>query len=163
MNYITITSPDVNNGKGCRATIWVAGCSHNCKGCHNVFAQNYNIGKPLMTCFDKLDNIINKSYMQGITISGGDPLDQSENSLKELMYFLYEFKDKYPKKDIWIYTGYTISELKDKHSQYIDEILNIIDVLVDGPYIEEKRDLTLPFRGSSNQNIIHLKENHKDH
>lgn len=158
MNYITITSPDVNNGKGCRATIWVAGCSHACKGCHNVFAQDYNIGKPLMTCFNKLDNIINKSYMQGITISGGDPLDQSEDSLKELMHFLCGFKEKYPTKDIWIYTGYTISELRNKHSKYIDAILDTVDVLVDGLYIEEKRDLTLPFRGSSNQNIIYLKD-----
>ena len=112
MKYLKITSPDINNGTGCRVTLWLPGCTHKCPGCHNAWTADYNIGKD----FDdkakcEIYNILNKSYISGITISGGDPLDQNETILEELKLFLCELKEKYPTKSIWIYTGYKYNDL----------------------------------------------------
>lgn len=155
MKILNITSPDVNNGTGFRVTLWVAGCSHHCRGCHNPESWDYNQGKSLREVrkdlFDKLD----KSYIQGLTLSGGDPLAQSRKSLLELYFLLRRIKKKFPNKDIWIYSGYTHEEiLQDKFKKLV---LSQCDVLVDGLYRYALRDTSLPFRGSSNQRIIYLK------
>ena len=155
MKILNITSPDVNNGTGFRVTLWVAGCSHHCRGCHNPESWDYNQGKSLREVrkdlFDKLD----KSYIQGLTLSGGDPLAQSRKSLLELYFLLRRIKKKFPNKDIWIYSGYTYEEiLQDKFKKLV---LSQCDVLVDGLYRYALRDTSLPFRGSSNQRIIYLK------
>ena len=155
MKILNITSPDVNNGTGFRVTLWIAGCSHHCRGCHNPESWDYNQGKPLREVrkdlFDKLD----KSYIQGLTLSGGDPLAQSRKSLLELYFLLRRIKKKFPNKDIWIYSGYTHEEiLQDKFKKLV---LSQCDVLVDGLYRYALRDTSLPFRGSSNQRIIYLK------
>lgn len=155
MKILNITSPDVNNGIGFRVTLWVAGCSHHCRGCHNPESWDYNQGKSLREVrkdlFDKLD----KSYIQGLTLSGGDPLAQSRKSLLELYFLLRRIKKKFPNKDIWIYSGYTHEEiLQDKFKKLV---LSQCDVLVDGLYRYALRDTSLPFRGSSNQRIIYLK------
>ena len=155
MKILNITSPDVNNGTGFRVTLWVAGCSHHCRGCHNPESWDYNQGKSLREVrkdlFDKLD----KSYIQGLTLSGGDPLAQSRKSLLELYFLLRRIKKKFPNKDIWIYSGYTHEEiLQDKFKKLV---LSQCDVLVDGLYRYVLRDTSLPFRGSSNQRIIYLK------
>lgn len=155
MKILNITSPDVNNGTGFRVTLWVAGCSHHCRGCHNPESWDYNQGKTLREVrkdlFDKLD----KSYIQGLTLSGGDPLAQSRKSLLELYFLLRRIKKKFPNKDIWIYSGYTHEEiLQDKFKKLV---LSQCDVLVDGLYRYALRDTSLPFRGSSNQRIIYLK------
>ena len=155
MKILNITSPDVNNGTGFRVTLWVAGCSHHCRGCHNPESWDYNQGKSLREVrkdlFDKLD----KSYIQGLTLSGGDPLAQSRKSLLELYFLLRRIKKKFPNKDIWIYSGYTHEEiLQDKFKKLV---LSQCDVLVDGLYKYALRDTCLPFRGSSNQRIIYLK------
>ena len=155
MKILNITSPDVNNGTGFRVTLWVAGCSHHCRGCHNPESSDYNQGKSLREVrkdlFDKLD----KSYIQGLTLSGGDPLAQSRKSLLELYFLLRKIKKKFPNKDIWIYSGYTHEEiLQDKFKKLV---LSQCDVLVDGLYRYALRDTSLPFRGSSNQRIIYLK------
>ena len=155
MKILNITSPDVNNGTGFRVTLWVAGCSHHCRGCHNPESWDYNQGKSLREVrkdlFDKLD----KSYIQGLTLSGGDPLAQSRKSLLELYFLLRRIKKKFPNKDIWIYSGYTHEEiLQDKFKKLV---LSQCDVLVDGLYKYALRDTSLPFRGSSNQRIIYLK------
>ena len=153
MNYCGITAPDIANGTGCRVVLWISGCNHKCKGCHNPETWNYTYGKVLN---EDAQNIIyrwlSKPYIKGLTISGGDPLDRSNDELLELLNLCKEIKDNCPNKDIWIYTGYTFEELNELQK----EILNYCDVLVDGPYIEELRDLSLPFRGSSNQHIINL-------
>ena len=164
MNYVNITEPDINNGTGCRATIWFAGCSHNCKGCHNSWLQNYHLGIHLSTLYDEIYKLfISKQYLDGITLSGGDPLAQSEQSLSELLDFVKWFKTRFPDKTIWIYTGFTLEEiLNDKDSKISQSRLNVIkecDILVDGPFIEQLKDLSLPFRGSSNQRIIDIQLN----
>ena len=155
MKILNITSPDVNNGTGFRVTLWIAGCSHHCRGCHNPESWDYNQGKPLREVrkdlFDKLD----KSYIKGLTLSGGDPLAQSRRNLLELYFLLRRIKKKFPNKDIWIYSGYTHEEiLQDKFKKLV---LSKCDVLVDGLYKYALRDTSLPFRGSSNQRIIYLK------
>ena len=132
MKILNITSPDVNNGTGFRVTLWIAGCSHHCRGCHNPESWDYNQGKPLREVrkdlFDKLD----KSYIKGLTLSGGDPLAQSRRNLLELYFLLRRIKKKFPNKDIWIYSGYTHEEiLQDKFKKLV---LSQCDVLVDGLY-----------------------------
>lgn len=148
-----MTYPDIENGPGCRVTIWIPGCTHKCPGCHNAWTANYNQGEDFtIDDFNKLCSILDKPYIKGLTISGGDPLDQDDATLIDLCQLVFDIKNKYPSKDIWLYTGYYKDDL---HGIQLD-ILNYIDVLVDGPYERDKRDLTIPFRGSTNQNIIKL-------
>lgn len=156
MRVLTLTTPDIENGFGCRVTIWVAGCNRHCPGCHNPHTWLYDQGKELLS-----DEVLNKifdecshQYIQGITISGGDPLDQSDESLNELLIFLKHFKLEFPSKDVWIYSGGTYEELIK--NDIIKQIFTWSDVLVDGPFIQEKKVLDLPFRGSTNQRIIDL-------
>ena len=156
MKYIKITSPDIENGPGCRVTLWIPGCRHNCEGCHNAWTSSYNIGHEFThDTFRELCDILDKPYISGLTISGGDPLMQSDEVLIDLCQLVFEIKEKYPNKTIWLYTGYTFEELTGIQL----DILNYIDVLVDGPFEIGKRDTTLPFRGSSNQRIIYLTNN----
>lgn len=156
MKYIRITYPDINNGLGCRVTLWVSGCTHKCPGCHNQWAQDYNIGKD----FDQdvkrdIIEVLDNEHVKGLTISGGDPLDQNKKSLKDLENFLRVLRILYKdKKDIWIYTGYKFNELNKSQK----EVLKYCDYLVDGPFEIDKKDLSLPFRGSKNQRIIDLKD-----
>lgn len=153
LKYLKITSPDVNNGTGCRVTLWIPGCTHKCPFCHNSWTADYNIGKPLDdTAKSLIFNILSKPYIAGLTISGGDPLDQSDVVLHELSKFLSDVKNKFPEKNIWMYTGYYYNDLKTNQLN----VLKYCDVLVDGPFIKDLADPSLPFRGSSNQSIIYL-------
>jgi anaerobic ribonucleoside-triphosphate reductase activating protein len=148
MNYISVTYPDVNNGEGCRVTLWVAGCTHHCKGCHNPQSWNFKSGKLFTDNIkEELFNVLNKSYVKGLTLSGGDPLDSFDDVFK----LVKEVKEVFKDKDIWLFSGYTLEEIKEKG---FGDILNYIDVLVDGEFKEELKDLTLAFRGSSNQRIL---------
>lgn len=157
MNVLTLTSPDIENGLGCRVTIWVAGCNRHCSGCHNPHTWDYNQGESLLSekVLDKIFSEVDFDYIQGITISGGDPLDQKDSSLNDLLTFIKMFKEKYPKKDIWIYSGGIYEELIK--NTIIKDILSYCDILVDGPFIQDLKQLDLPFRGSTNQRIIKLK------
>lgn len=148
MRISNITCPDVNNGEGFRVTLWVQGCSHHCKGCHNKQTWDFKGG----VVFDdekkdKLFSYLQKDYIKGLTISGGDPID----SYDDVLSLVKEVKEVFTKKDIWLYTGYTFEMLYEKGC---DEILEYVDVVVDGEFKEEMKDLTLPFRGSSNQRLI---------
>ena len=156
MRVLNITSPDVNNGLGFRVTLWVAGCSHHCKGCHNPETWAYNQGKKLREVKKELFEQLDKPYVKGLTLSGGDPLTQTKFSLLELYLLLKEIKKKFPDKDIWIYSGYTYEEIVSNKLRKL--VLSQCDVLVDGPYRYALRDTSLPFRGSSNQRIIDLHE-----
>lgn len=154
MNYIKITKNDIANGPGVRVVLWVAGCSLNCKGCHNKDAQNFKAG----TLFDdnakqELFAALDKPYVQGLTISGGHALEQE--NFETIINLIREIKEKFPIKDIWLYTGYLYEEL---YYREISRILLYIDILVDGPYVEEQRDITLAFRGSKNQRLINVQE-----
>ena len=156
MRYLSITAPDVNNGEGFRVTLWVAGCSHHCKGCHNPETWSYKQGKPLREIKKDLFAKLDKSYIKGITLSGGDPLDQNNGSLIELIILVSQIKKRFPDKDIWVYSGDVYENLiKDPLKR---ALLKKCDVLVDGPYRYAQRDTSLPFRGSANQRIINLKE-----
>lgn len=157
LRIIDITAPDINNGNGIRITVWIAGCTHKCKGCHNSWTWNYNQGKDFISeqdeILNKLSDWLSRDYVDGVTFSGGDPLDQNITALKELMLLVKWIKRNYPSKTIWVYTGYVYEEL----SEYQKEILKLCDVLVDGPYKEELRDIAhCPFRGSTNQRILYL-------
>ena len=159
LRILDITAPDINNGNGIRVTLWISGCSHKCKGCHNSWTWNYNQGKIFAKDSDeilnKLSNWLSRDYVDGLTISGGDPLDQDKNTLFELKQIVNWVKMNFPSKTIWIYTGYTYEEL----NEYQLAVVENIDVLVDGPYKEELRDIAhCPFRGSTNQRIIYIKD-----
>ena len=151
MKYESITASDVNNGLGCRVTLWVSGCTHHCKGCHNRQTWKFSSGRPYTPQVEEvLFNEIDKPYIKGLTLSGGDPLDSPEGVLELLKDFRDRFGDT---KDVWIYTGYTYEYCLE----HFKEILNLADILVDGMFDCTKRDTSLAFRGSSNQRIIDLK------
>ena len=154
MNYHNITKDDMKNGDGLRVVLWVAGCSPHCPNCQNPVTWDPDDG----ILFDKnarkeLLDIVSQDYISGITFSGGDPLFESN---REEVYELIEYiKSVYPNKTVWLYTGYTFNDLK----KFVPiGILNKIDVIVDGPYIEKFRDTTLKWRGSSNQRVIDVKK-----
>lgn len=155
MKYLRITGPDMNNGEGCRITLWLPGCAHKCKGCHNEWTHNYNQGADFTEdTYVELLEKLTPSYISGLTISGGDPLYQSNNVLADLYEWITRIRTDMPDKTIWLYTGFNFEDLLGIQM----EIAQMCDVIVDGPYIEELRDVSLPFRGSSNQRIIHIQQ-----
>lgn len=150
MRFHDITSCDVNNGEGIRVTLWVAGCSHHCPGCQNPETWGFNSGREFdKEAHDYLFSELSKPYIDGLTLSGGDPL----YSLDDLLPILKELKDKLPEKNVWLYTGFTMEQIE---ASRLKEILPYVDVIIDGPYVEALRDVTLAFRGSSNQRLIRL-------
>jgi anaerobic ribonucleoside-triphosphate reductase activating protein len=154
MKYLKITSPDIENGPGCRVTLWIPGCTHKCPGCHNAWTADYNQGQEFtQDTYEELCNILDKPYIKGLTISGGDPMDQDEQTLIDLIQLCFDISLEYPTKDIWLYTGYKYEEVKDL------EIMQYIDILVDGEFVQELADPKLHWRGSSNQKIIDIKNN----
>lgn len=156
MRYINVTSPDINNGTGCRVTVWVAGCSHCCKGCHNPQTWDYNQG--VEDVWDELMEKLSLPYIKGVTFSGGDPLSQSDANLKQLLMLIGRIKTMFPEKDIWLFTGDVYEEAIQNPLK--SAIINECDVLVDGPFKLYLRDTSLAFRGSSNQRIILINENY---
>ena len=163
LRILNITAPDINNGNGIRVTLWVAGCNHHCKGCHNQWTWDFNQGHYYdKEIIDKLSDWLSRDYVEGLTISGGDPLCQDLDGLIALKMIIYWVRENYPTKDIWMYTGYVYEDLEkltDVDATLRKEIADSVDVLVDGPYKEELRDIAhCPFRGSTNQRIIYLKK-----
>ena len=166
LHIMAVTGPDINNGPGFRVTIWVSGCTHACPGCQNKHTWKYGQGHKLddmvpyhLTCKEKILNLIGDKHIDGVTISGGDPLDQSAQALKELAKFLSNIKKRYPEKSIWLYTGYFIEDLNNYPHK---EVIKNCDVIIDGPYVKEKRNITIPFRGSTNQRIIDVQKSFKE-
>lgn len=150
MKYHNITKADMLNGDGLRVVLWVSGCSHKCKGCHNPITWDPNCGLPFTDkekeeIFEQLE----QEYISGITFSGGDPLFLTNR--EEVTKLAKEIKEKYPNKTIWLYTGYTYEEIKDL------EIIQYLDILVDGEFIQELFNEKLEWCGSSNQRIIDVK------
>lgn len=153
MRYLNITFPDVNNGLGCRVSLWVSGCTHHCKECHNKISWSFDNGKLFEEKDEeKLFKNIEFEYIKGLTLTGGDPLDSYEDILKLLINFRKKFGRT---KDVWLYTGYYMSDIKLK----FNKILDLVDYIVDGPFEINKKDTSLPFRGSSNQNIYKKNSN----
>lgn len=161
MNYVKIETCSIANGTGFRVVLWCSGCGHHCKGCHNPETWDRYYGKPFdENAKELLYELLSKPYIRGITLSGGDPMFQT--NVKEVIALVKELKEKFPNKDIWMYTGYTFEELQRDVDR--KKILPYIDVIIDGKFILEQRDITLAFRGSPNQRIIDvpstLKANH---
>lgn len=158
MKFLRMTYPDIANGNGVRVTLWLPGCTHKCPGCHNAWTADYNQGQIFGDEeFDKLVDFLNKDYIEGLTISGGDPLDQSDEILTELKELIVNLRKTVKREfNVWIYSGYYKEDLiRDSQK----DVLNVCNVLVDGPYEQSKRNIMLPFRGSSNQRIWDLKTN----
>ena len=154
MNYAKIYRADIANGQGFRVSLFVSGCARNCKGCFNKEAQDPAFGK----LFDdkakqKIFKELEYDWCRGLSLLGGEPLSKLSNNRKTVIAFAKEVKEKFPNKDIAIWSGYTLEEIQADDS--MKDILKYVDVLVDGPFIEEQKDLSIPFRGSSNQRILH--------
>ena len=159
MNYAEIKYYDIANGPGIRISLFVSGCRRGCKNCFNQSAWDFNAGK----LFDEqveqqLLEQLSKSYIQGITLLGGEPFEP-ENQ-RGLLPLVKKIKEMYPEKTIWAFSGNTWDELTSGHAHYevTDELLSYIDVLVDGPFIQELYDISLRFRGSRNQRLLDVKQ-----
>ena len=181
MNYLQITHEDVCNGDGLRVVLWLSGCSHYCYNCQNPQTWNPDSGIP----FDELAKQeifteLSKDYISGITFSGGDPLH--ENNLDEVLKLVQEIRISFPEKTIWLYTGFEWDELtrydsyngfiplesylrKDVYELYTKrhQIIKLCNVVVDGEYIDEQRDITLKWRGSKNQRVIDVQQSFSKH
>lgn len=169
MHYHNITHDDMLNGSGLRVVLWVSGCNHRCEGCQNPQTWDCKSGIPFdEAAKEELFNELNKDYISGITFSGGDPLH--ENNLETVLDLINEIRISFPTKTIWLYTGYTWNQImhpiitddfnpnRDNIIKMRQEIVKQCDVLVDGEYKKELRDVTLHWIGSSNQNVIDVKK-----
>ena len=156
MNYATVKFNDIANGEGIRTSLFVSGCKHYCKGCFNSEAWDFNYGKPFDDEIkEKILKSLDSEWCDGLSLLGGEPFEV-ENQ-KGLLPFLQEVKKRQPSKKIWCYTGFTLEELLGESrakTEYTLKMLSLIDVLVDGKFIEEQKNIMLVFRGSQNQRII---------
>lgn len=160
MNYGEIKKYDIADGEGVRVSLFVSGCTHHCKGCFNPETWNFTYGKPFTReVQEEILRSLEPDYIAGLTLLGGEPFEV-ENQ-RALLPFVREVKEKYPQKTIWSYTGYTLEEdlLSDGsvRCECTNELLQLVDVLVDGEFVEEQKDISLKFRGSANQRVIDLK------
>ena len=181
MNYHNITYPDMNNGDGLRVVLWLSGCNHHCKNCQNP--QTWDVNSGILfdeSAKEELFRELGKDYISGITLTGGDPLH--ENNLDEVISLIKEIRERFPSKTIWLYTGYVVKLVEHRmvdldynivcgysfmtenpSKNAIDNfkrasIIGGVDVVVDGEYKEELRDVSLHWVGSSNQRVIDIKK-----
>lgn len=159
MYYGTIKNFDVADGPGCRVSLFVSGCRNHCPGCFNQETWDFHYGQEFTAETEQLLlQALAPDYIQGLSLLGGDPFEP-ENQ-RELLHLLQNVKTAFPKKDIWAYTGYTLEKLQNAEGhprcEVTDEMLSMIDILVDGPFIEARKNIGLRFRGSDNQRIIDL-------
>ncbi len=160
MNYGEIKKYDIANGIGTRVSLFVSGCTHHCKGCFNAQTWDFSFGKPF-TEDTEMEIIagLEPEYIHGLSLLGGEPFEPQNQ--RGLLTFLKKVKEIYPNKDIWCYSGYTFEELTGESRASCEcthEMLSLIDVLVDGEFVEEKKDIRLKFRGSTNQRVIDVKK-----
>ncbi len=184
MNYLRIDKEDVCNGEGLRAVLWLSGCSHRCKGCQNPQTWDADSGIPFnKLAKEELFRELDKDYISGLTLTGGDPL--FESNLDGVLDLVTEVNERYntpqdtneirllsPQKSIWLYTGFTwedifsriydkdhiVTTYPEKYQIYRQHIVKNCDVLVDGQYIDSQRDINLPYRGSKNQRLIDIQK-----
>ena len=157
MNYATIKNCDIANGPGVRVSLFVSGCTHRCPGCFNEEAWDFDYGQPFtQQTIDEIMKLLEPSHVRGLTLLGGEPFEPQNQP--DVVRLLRQVKKKYPEKSIWAFSGY----LFDKDillgrlgpAEVTREFLSYLDVLVDGPFVQSKKDMTLRFRGSSNQRLI---------
>ena len=159
MNYATIKNCDIANGPGVRVSLFVSGCTHRCPGCFNEVAWDFNYGQPFtQETIDSILNMLAPSHVKGLTLLGGEPFEpQNQPAIVEL---LRQVKAKYPNKSIWAFSGYLFDQdiLAKKLGPWeiTEEYLSYLDVLVDGPFVAAKKNLSLRFRGSENQRLINV-------
>ena len=182
MNYLQITHEDVCNGNGLRVVLWLSGCSHHCYNCQNPQTWNPDSGIPFdESAKQEIFNELSKDYISGITFSGGDPLH--ENNLDEVLKLVKQIRISFHEKTIWLYTGYKLELLSEEiyngtkqirtishfypipnKNEFAEnqvkrrEIIELCNIVVDGKYIDEQKDLSLKFRGSKNQRVIDVKQ-----
>ena len=166
MNYADIKIADVANGKGVRVSLFVSGCNHHCKGCFNPQAWDFNYGKEFTEeDEEKVMEDLDHSYVAGLSLLGGEPLEHQNQ--KGLLPLLKKVKERFPEKNIWCYTGYKFDSdiVTNMFENWPEtkELMSYIDVLVDGKFEEDKKDLNLKFRGSANQRIIDFQKSLKTH
>lgn len=159
MNYATIKKTDVANGPGVRVSLFVSGCTHHCKGCFNREAWDFDYGQPYTReTEDEILAALRPSYITGLTLLGGEPFEPQNQAA--LLPLLRRVRRELPEKTIWAFTGYTLETdlLTGKLGDWsiTREILSLLDVLVDGEFVQAKKDISLRFRGSSNQRLIDL-------
>jgi anaerobic ribonucleoside-triphosphate reductase activating protein len=161
MNYGQIYYNDVANGVGCRTALFVSGCTHHCKGCFNEVTWDFNYGEPYTKEVENdIIESLKPSHIAGLTILGGEPMEIANQ--KEIRPLLERIRKEIPRATIWIYSGYLWEELTDEtnrrcHGEDTDAILSKTDVLVDGEFMQDKKNLMLRFRGSENQRVIDVK------
>jgi len=159
VNYGEILKSDIANGVGVRVSLFVSGCTHRCKGCFNEMTWDFGYGEPFTEATEQVifENVA-PDWVEGLTLLGGEPFEPSNQEV--LAPFLERFRAKFPAKDVWCYTGCVLEkELLAEtrwRTPYTDRMLTCIDVLVDGPFVESKKDISLKFRGSSNQRVLKL-------
>lgn len=160
MNYAEIKNCDIANGTGVRISLFVSGCTHHCRECFNEEAWDFHYGKPFTAeASEQILKELAPDYIHGLTLLGGEPMEPSNQ--EALLPFLEKVKEIYPQKDIWCYTGYVYGEGNGRQIPKCPEtqkLLSLLDVLVDGPFILEEKDISLRFRGSKNQRIIDMKQ-----
>ncbi|MBQ2738784.1 MAG: anaerobic ribonucleoside-triphosphate reductase activating protein [Oscillibacter sp.] len=159
MHYGAIKNCDIANGEGVRVTLFVSGCTNRCKNCFQPQTWDFEYGQPFTTDTEKeLLDLLAPDYINGLTVLGGEPFEPSNQ--RALLPFLKKVRETYPKKNIWCFSGFTYEELKQEGShprcEVTDEMLAQVDVLVDGRFVEELKDISLRFRGSSNQRLIDM-------
>ena len=158
MYYSEIKYFDIANGVGVRTTLFVSGCRNHCKGCFQPDTWDFQNGKPFTKeTEDEIISSMDSEYIAGLTLLGGDPFE--EENQDGLIGFMRRFKSQCPGKDVWAFTGYLIEDLLKggrKHTEVTDELLSYVDILVDGPFVLEKKNIRLKFRGSENQRLIDM-------
>ena len=155
MRYNKIRTMDISNGEGVRVSLFVQGCDFHCKGCFNSEAWDFQGGKEFTTeTLNTLLDLCDKEYIKGLSILGGEPLHP--NNIETVANICKCFKQKYPNKTIWLWSGFRYEDILNRESNY--DILNLIDILVDGQFEIDKKDLNLKWRGSSNQRVIDCKK-----
>lgn len=164
MNYGEIKKYDIANGEGVRVSLFVSGCTHHCKGCFNEETWDFKFGNHFTEQIEaELINALSRDYINGLSLLGGEPFEKQNQRV--LLPFIKKVKELYPNKTIWCYTGYTYDTdlLQESRArcECTDEMLKYIDVLVDGEFVQELKDISLAFRGSSNQRIIDVKSSLK--
>lgn len=157
MNYAEIKYCDIANGVGVRTTLFVSGCRHHCEGCFNPVQWDFAAGEPFTSeVEDRILKSLEPAYITGLTILGGEPMEQENQA--GLLPFLRRVKERFPNKGIWLYSGFTWEQLTQgpsrAYGELVPQMLALLDVLVDGPFVLAKKDISLRFRGSSNQRLI---------
>ena len=161
MHYADIKKADIANGTGVRVSLFVSGCNHHCKGCFNQEAWDFNYGKEFTEEeIDKIMKELDYPYIEGLSLLGGEPLERKNQ--QGLLPLVKKVKEKFPDKNIWCYTGFKFDEdiMNNMYNNWEEtkSLMSYIDVIVDGKFEEDKKDLKLKFRGSSNQRIIDVQK-----